>query len=300
MSKKPIVILTSDIHLSEKKPICRGEEDWLGFQRKKLGWLSNLKEKLDCELIIAGDLFDKSSVGHELLNLAIDHLPSCHLICGNHELRFHSMELFDKSCLGSLTRHDKFTLMSEPLVIGDYEFVGFNFGDEFKPYEGDKIGVAVCHELAYETEPFPGAPKENNIKSMAKKLGGFKYLSIGDNHDKFTTKVGDLTIVNHGSLMRLTANQIDYQPSVFVLYDDGSVEAIDVPIENDKISREHLEMKEIKDERIGAFVESIKDSNLSVDLNFIENLKINLASNKIDDSVVELLEEATDHPLKIN
>jgi len=298
MKKKAVVILTSDIHLAEKKPICRGEIDWLEFQREKLTWLADLKKKLDCELIIAGDLFDKYSTSHELMNMAVDALPPCHIICGNHELKFHSMDLFDKSCLGSLTRYDKFTLMKEPLIIGKYEFVGFNFGDEFKAYEGDKIGVAVCHELCWEKELYPGCDKKGNVKNIVKQLYGFDYVSIGDNHEKFITHVGDVTVVNHGSLMRLTAKQIDYQPSVWVLYDDGSVESIDVPIENDKISREHLELKEICDSRIKDFVSGLKESKLSVDLNFIENLKINLATNKIDDSIIELLEEASDCPLK--
>ena len=83
-----------------------------------------------------------------------------------------------------------------------------------------------------------------------------------------------------------------------MLYDDGSVESIDVPVENDKISREHLEAKEIKDSRIHEFVESIKGENLVVDLNFIENLKIHLKANNIDDSVVELLEESSETNLR--
>jgi DNA repair exonuclease SbcCD nuclease subunit len=299
MSKKPLVIFTSDIHLSDKKPICRKEDDWLEYQREKLAWLADLKYKLDCELIIAGDLFDKYSTSHELMNMAVDSLPPCRILCGNHELKFHSMELFDKSCLGSLTRYDKFTLMEDSFSIGDFEFVPFHFGDEFKSYEGDKRGVAMIHHLIWSNEPFVGAPKDGNIKNLVKKLKGFEIIDAGDNHGGFVESVGDTTVVNNGSLFRLTSNQINYQPSVWVLYDDGSVESIDVPVENDKISREHLEVKEIKDERIKDFVEGLKSGvDIAHDLNFIENLKVHLKANDIDDSVVELLEEASDCNLK--
>ena len=296
--KKAVAIFTSDLHYSERAPICRKEDDWFEYQASTMKWLGKLKKKLKCELFIVGDLCDKSSASHELLNLIYDNMPSCKITAGNHDIRMHSMELLDKSGLGSLTRYDKFALLNEPLVIGDYEFIPFHFGQELKPYEGDKTGVALLHELIWEEEPFPGAPKTGNVKNLAKRLEGFKYAFVGDNHAKFITHVGDLTIVNHGSLMRLTAKQIEYQPSVWILYDDGSVESIDVPCENDKISREHLEVKEIKDERIKDFVESLKGGTLIHDLNFVENLKEYLASEKIDDSVIELLEEASDVPLK--
>jgi len=298
MKKKPIGIFTSDIHYSERAPICRKEDDWFEYQASTMKWLGKLKKKLKCELFVVGDLFEKAKVSNELLNLTIDNMPPCNITIGNHDILYHSMELLDKSGLGSLTRYDKFVLLNEPLVIGDYEFIPFHFGQELKPYEGDKTGVALLHELIWENEPFPGADKKGNVKNIAKQLDGFKYAFVGDNHDKFITHVGDLTIVNHGSLMRLTAKQIEYQPSVCVLYDDGSVESIDVPCDKDKISREHLEVKEIKDERIKDFVESLKGGTLVHDLNFVENLKEYLASEKIGDSVVELLEEASDCNLK--
>jgi len=299
MSKKAVALFTSDLHYSEKAPICRqGEEDWFEYQASTMRWLGELKGKLDCELLIIGDLCDKSSASHELLNLIHDNLPPCSISIGNHDIRMHSLDLLDKSGIGTLVRYDKFTLMNDPFTIGKFEFVPFHFGQEFKAYEGDKIGVAMIHELAWEKSPFPGADKKGNIKNLVKQLRGFDYVFCGDNHEKFITHVGDVTVVNHGSLMRLTAKQIDYAPSVWVLYDDGSVESIDVPIENDKISREHLEVKEIKDERIKDFVESLKGGTLVHDLNFVENLKEYLASEKIDDSVVELLEEATDSNLK--
>ena len=299
MSKYPVALFTSDLHFSEKAPVCRKEDDWFEYQASMMRWLGETKKKLKCDLFVVGDLFDKAKVSNELLNLTIDNMPSCYLTIGNHDILYHSENLLDKSGIGSLARYDKFILLNDSVELENkFEFVPFHFGHELKPYEGDKIGVAMIHELAWEKPPFPGADKKGNIKNLVKQLYGFDFVFCGDNHEKFITHVGDVTVVNHGSLMRLKASQIDYQPSVWVLYDDGSVESIDVPIENDKISREHLELKEIKDERIHEFVSSLKESKLSVDLNFIENLKINLATNKIDDGVIELLEEASDTPLK--
>jgi DNA repair exonuclease SbcCD nuclease subunit len=192
--------------------------------------------------------------------------------------------------------------MTEPFSIGEYEVVPFHFGDEFKPYEGDKKSVAVIHELIWQSEPFINAPKSGNFKNLVKQLRGFDYIFCGDNHEKFITEVDGVKIVNHGSLMRLTAKQMDYTPSVWVLYDDGSVESIDIPCADDKISREHLDVKEIKDSRIKEFVASLKQYDTETEgyvdtssdgLDFVENLKNFLASEEIDDSVIMLLEESS-------
>ena len=59
--KKADVILSADIHGTEKVPICRTDE-YTQTLFSKLVFINKLAKKHSCPFIIAGDIFDKSKV----------------------------------------------------------------------------------------------------------------------------------------------------------------------------------------------------------------------------------------------
>ena len=95
-------------------------------------------------------------------------------------------------------------------------------------------------------------------------------------------------MVNPGSLTRRTASQIDYEPCVYVYYNNHTVEKVVVPYEKDVISREHLQQTEEKEKRIQAFISSLKDDDLD-EISFEDNLELFFEANNVKEPVKQLI-----------
>ena len=93
---KVVSIVTSDWHLSDIKPKCRGELNWVEKQIEVISEIVNLCLSYNAELWIAGDIFDKSDkCSSELyckLVRVLKKLPngSVKSIMGNHDMIMHN------------------------------------------------------------------------------------------------------------------------------------------------------------------------------------------------------------------
>ena len=303
--KQPICIFTSDIHLSHKKPICRKEKDWYEYQKDTLSWLSDLCEQEAVPLIVVGDLFDRPNHPPELINMAIDNMPYCYCTNGNHDLFGHNRELLHKSAYGTFIRSEKATELNKVLPLTDkINLHPYHFGETSGTCnkKDGSYNIALIHELVWETEPFKDAPKQGNVEEVVKRFQGFDAIFCGDNHEKFMTEVDGVKVVNNGSLMRITAKQINYQPSVYILYDDCSIESVDVPVDDDLISTEHLDsQKDIKN-KIDGFVKNLSEyekRKLMLDedgkpfnaYSFEERIQQAILINEIEVDVAEIIKE---------
>ena len=176
-----------------------------------------------------------------------------------------------------------------------YYVYGFPWDSELKPLdEAYHKSIALCHTLAYEKKPWPDAPASGNAKAIMKKLKGFDLVVTGDNHQPFVAKHGNQLLVNPGSIMRMSANQIDHRPRVYLWYaETNEVEAVYLPVEDGVISTGHLQAQEKKDRRMEAFVSRL-DSDYEVSLSFEDNLKAYFASNKTRERIMELVWESVE------
>jgi hypothetical protein len=89
----------------------------------------------------------------------------------------------------------------------------------------------------------------------------------------------------------MEADEVDYQPRVYLWYaKENTVEPVYLPIKKDVISREHLEQKERRDQRIDAFISQL--NNWEIDISFEENLKRAEQTNRFRESVMEIVYKA--------
>jgi hypothetical protein len=122
-----------------------------------------------------------------------------------------------------------------------------------------------------------------------KKLSGYDLIVTGDNHLPFVVKEGNQLLVNPGSMMRMTASQIDHKPRVYLWFaDDNTVKPVYLPIKQGVISREHIDRQKDKDKKIEAFVEHLKD-NYEVGLSFEKNLEKYFRQNRTRKPVEQLV-----------
>lgn len=296
--KNPTAIITGDIHLRDDQPVCR-TDDYFQAQAQKIKWLLNLQEEHGCPILDAGDLFAKSKPSHYLVQWAINNLPysDMYTVPGNHDLPSHNLELLDKSGLGVLVAAQAIqVIMGRKILSKNFVVDGFPWGKEPKGLQGDGRGelphVALCHVMTFDGEsPWPGC-KDLSATKLLRRMSGYDLVITGHNHKAFVVQRQGRLLVNPGSLMRSNAEQADFKPRVYLWYaEDNTVEPIYVPIEEDVVSREHLDVVKDKDERIDAFVTKLS-GDFDVSLSFEKNLEQFFSTNRIRSSVKDLVWES--------
>ena len=290
--KAPIAVACSDIHLSDKAPVARmGEPDWHGKQKEALDFIVDTSLEMEVPLIMAGDLFHVARSTPAMEILAMDSLRKAELIMipGQHDLPNHSIENVGRSSYGVTITH---LLMLHRFPSTSFAHTDYVYGAERGACEFEEgIQVAVMHDLVWRGDaPYPGAPEGGNVSNLVKSMPGYDFIVAGDNHKGFSCKKDGTTIVNCGSMMRRSADQEDYRPRCYILYDDGSAEARYLPIEEDVFTREHRDAQKQRDARVEAFVSHLKD--IEVDLSFEVNLDRFCKANKVDGRIVEIIQEA--------
>ncbi len=229
---KVIAILCSDLHLSLKPPRARKEKEWFCVMAFYLGMLRGIASKYDAPIICAGDIFDKWNSPPELINFALEFLPTIFCVPGQHDLPLHNHGDIKKSAYWTLVEagriHD--ILSYEGHSIGansNLMLHGFSWEEPVKPLkekDPSYFHLAVVHEyISMRNHDFPGCPKESRVRAFTKKLKGYDAAVFGDNHKGFLAKAGDVPVLNCGGFMRRTSDQVDYEPQVGILYRSGKI-----------------------------------------------------------------------------
>jgi DNA repair exonuclease SbcCD nuclease subunit len=277
---QPDYILCGDLHLREDTPICfigdYQKEQWLGMEM-----ICNLQLKYNIPILNSGDLFHHWKPSPYLLSKTIEYLPRQFFsIMGNHDLPQHNLDFKDKCGINVLQKAGKLTILH-----------GTHFGQE--PTEPSIIfkvknrKILVWHKLAYQTIPFPGATG-GNAKELLKKYSQFDLILCGDNHQTFVEECQGRILVNSGSMMRMTAAQADHKPCVFLWYaETNTVTPVYLPIEEGVVSREHLQIKEERNERIDSFIAKLS-GDYKIEVSFEENLKMFFETNDIEKDVEQI------------
>jgi len=300
-AKAPAAILTSDWHIRGDRPICR-TDNYLEAQKRKIETIISLALKYDCPIIIAGDIGHKPIWGDRLLNQTIETLQvdvPIIAIAGQHDLLHHKLNEWKEGGLGVLDKSLKnFTVQTGYLTIGKQDNIGihcFPYSKQITNEEQtrDKL-VAVCHTMVLKSQK--DKLWHDQIASSAKwhlkKYPCYDLIVTGDNHQSFAIEYEGRWLVNAGSIMRMTANQIDHRPSVYIWYsEDNRVERAYLPVEENVISREHIEETERRDERIESFVNRLKETE-ELGLSFENNIEEFFRANRTRKRIVEKVWES--------
>lgn len=280
---KADAILCGDVHIRDTKPKCR-TDDFEEAQWEKLKFISDLQVEHDCPVLCSGDLFDYWKPSLHLLAKTVERLPKqFYTVYGNHDLPQHNLELVHKSGVHLLDKADVLNVLP-----------GVHWG--MKPVKEDIIKVAGKKAIAWhihtykKKEPWPGCASPKAI-GLLKRYPEFDLILTGDNHLPFVQKYDGRVLVNPGSMTRQTADQIDFKPRVYLYYAKANeVQPIYLPIRKGVVSREHLEEKQNKENRIHAFISSL-DGDMKY-FNFEKDLLSFIERNPIKKKTKEIILEA--------
>ena len=291
VKKRADLILTSDWHLRETQPVCRTDDFWKA-QWDKVKQISDLQEEHDCYIIHAGDLFHHWKPSPYLLTTILLNLPNKFFtVYGQHDLPNHNLNLEHKC--GIKTLHVSGAL--DLIVNGHYgsDQPGSIF---FKGItEGRKIGI--WHNLIWQDNPPHWDKNGLTAEDVLMSHSQYDLIVTGDNHQSFWyTAEGDVLkprhLVNPGSITRQTADQAKHKPCVYLWYaSTNTVEPHYLDIEDNVISREHIEKIEERDGRIDAFIEQL-GTDWEAEVSFESNLEKFSKENNLSPVLMEIIRAA--------
>ena len=286
----PDAILTADWHIREDVPTCR-TDDFQAAQWHKVRQVVHLQNQYNCPVLHAGDLFHHWKPSPALLSRCMQELPrKFHTVYGQHDLPQHNLDLAWKSGIHTLEMADRLGVLFDG-HWGQVPEEGFVLGYVTEEGYRNEKRVAVWHHLTYTTPPFPGATG-GMAEKVLRKLKNFDLILTGDNHQQFVTKYKYRVLVNPGPLTRQKASEYKHRPAVYLYYAaTNTVEPYYLDADPEVVSREHLERKEERDERIDAFVQRL-DTGWEGSLNFKDNLKQFQETNDIPKPVMDIVYKA--------
>lgn len=237
-------LLCGDIHLSHAPPVARsGEPCWYNAMKRSLQFLAELAEDCQAPILCAGDVFHTWRSPVELVNWATKWMPRMIAIPGQHDLPFHDLQQIKKSPFWSLVLTLKLDYLPPALPVdtGALVLCGFPWGVPITKVNGmperrsGTLRVALVHDYVWSPNKsntsFPGAPKEKSAEARIESgvLDQFDLVVFGDNHRPFA--LGN--IYNCGGFLRRNLDERDHQPTVGLLYEDGTVRRVPIPTDKD-------------------------------------------------------------------
>lgn len=298
-------ILVSDLHLTDATPVSR-LDDYIEAQKCKLQFLQSLStQNNNCPILCAGDVFDHWKASPWLCSFAYQYLPRPFIaIPGQHDLPEHSLKQYERSALSLLgmTNPDaEFRVLegagNDILMWDGLYIVGTPFGQlnqfELSKASSKKIPnrrrILMLHELTWDKRPSWDKAGWTDMELLNKFGEYFDLILTGDNHGGFTAWGDKCLLVNPGSMMRRTADQADYRPRCYLYYaDENEVVPAHFPIERDVHTREHIDRKKERDERISAYIERMGVA-WETGLSFRKNLEAFFAENSVPEKIKELI-----------
>ena len=297
--KKADAILLSDWHIREDSTMCRTDNYW-ETQETKIDYIVNLAKQNSCPILCGGDLGHKAKWSCRLLEFIIDKFKGIEIImvAGNHDLPEHRIEYWKESGIGVLHAAGAVNVIRVPKTINEkFNLFPFQWGEEVTEPEklNDLPNVAIIHQMIIENKLLWADQVAPKGHELLKKNTRYNLILTGDNHHAFVSEDDGRILVNPGSIMRMTAAQIDFKPRVYKWFaDKNEIQVCYLPIEKDVVTADHIKKRKLSDDKIEKFAKRMSD-NFEIDLSFEQNIENYFVVNRTKKAVKEKVFEVIKH-----
>lgn len=286
----PKMIITADWHIRATMPRCRVDTDWIATQEKVLSQILEISCKKDAPVFVVGDLFHSNSdTSFECINMVqklADKLGELYILCGNHDLPYHSSENIERSAIGVLLNSQNIFSIKEHFCR--HNVSAANFDEE----DNKDAEIVFKHVLVFPDEKsLPPNVDALIAKDLLSEFPAAKWIFTGDYHHNFHYEKNGRHVVNPGCLLRQASDMKDYQCGCyFVDTDEEIVEFIPI-IDNEQfVDDSYILKEEERTERIEDFVNKLTDTK-NISLDFKDNVYRAIRQNKLSDEMINMLEE---------
>jgi DNA repair exonuclease SbcCD nuclease subunit len=297
------MIISADRHLRLTPPKSR-IDDFFSAQERKFRFTLELA-KTSPPLVEAGDFFDlaQQPKGHEgllewVISLLREYKVPVLVTPGQHDLPGHSIQQIKNSSLGVLAAAGVIHILEEfiqPVILttGSEIIWGCAYGQEPHPSMNDnqRLNVLLWHHMVTRDTLWPGQEVVQPGR-LLRLYPLFDLICTGDNHQTIVQEQHGRFLINPGSTMRQTAAQVDHKPCVFK-WEQGKLEQIFLPIEDNVLDLTELEQTKERDSRISAFVERLNTQH-EIGLDFQKNLDEHLRINVVKPEVKKIIWECVE------
>lgn len=291
-------IFVADLHLTQEKPRCRLDDDWIQFQFGQLKLLVELCNAKKCPLYIMGDIFDKPTNPMQFIISIVrilSHIKcGVNYIAGNHDLLYHSLENIDCSSIGLF---DFLSTISDKFKTPDEAWA--HYGGPISNEKNSKI--LMVHELVFENKKdIPHNVKALCASEMLKKYPKYKWIFVGDMHRAFHYTNGKRHIINIGCMNRQSISEKNYKCCSFYINTESNSVIPFSMMDNGKIIDDsYIKDEKEREDRVSAFVQRIKKTK-SISLSITKNIEASMNANEkqLGDDTIKyirtLVQEAQD------
>lgn len=259
-------ICCADLHLTSNKPILRTETDFLKVCIDKVNQIIELANEYKADILIAGDLFHSYTVSYKVLNEFSNCFNNLHrkvlFVDGQHDRENHTTNFINTPIYSLNNSKSNCFFLQNTNIIQDkrtsYCFCVYGASWKSKISTEIKDNILLVHKCITPEKPPFFLKDAISAKEMLKKYSNFKYIITGDYHESFMCKYKGRVLINPGSMTRMKIDQLDHEPSVYLLDTD-----------KDKVKRIKLKVrpakkvfnltKSEKDKDFKKFQEEIKD-----------------------------------------
>ena len=252
-------ILSADWHLVQTCPVARLDPSWLETQRQAIRFLVSQAVKHSCPLVAVGDLFDHPKVGTEVVNMVLEELNTLrsqgqefYLIAGNHDLEGNLATNAPKCSVGTLLN----IFPRIPNIPGVQSAP--HFGEDIDP----DAPIVFTHQLVFKDESTrPPMAKGLTASDLLAKYPDVQWIFTGDHHAAWHHEEAGRHVVNPGNMIAHNASMIEVE-ALCALIDLDSTDApvtwIPIPDDPEMLTRDHLDTKAAKVDRLSGFMERVK------------------------------------------
>jgi len=297
------LLLTGDWHLRFKRPAMRLDENYFETQAGKIRQIFEIAVEKGCSFILQpGDLFDSVEtpwfVVQYYLSLFREYKERIWLMCipGQHDLKYHTRDI-ENTPMGILAAAAIVYLNQCGQEIDNRITVYMSWwGREIPKPEIKGLNILLAHRMVIEKKLWLGQTDFVYARDLLKNYPDFDLFVTGDNHQAFVEESDSRYVVNCGSLMRASIDQVDHKPRVYV-YDtqNKSLDEIFLKVESSEkvLNIKEAQIQKERDEKLDLFITTLKKSTGErIGYDFVDRLYEKMEFKTVDLETKSIIEEA--------
>ena len=303
------LLITGDWHLRQTTPNRRVDDYWKTVQRK-INFILDLAVKEKCDLILQpGDFFDSHKANDFLKRYVIKRLKKIGIkiitVFGQHDLRYHSSEV-KNTPLAVLNSAEviylaEFNPLEFDIKHGEFDWIhiyGASWYEEIPKHilATNPFSILIAHKMVIQNKKMWQGQEDYSLGNILLRTHPFNLMVFGDNHNSFVITKGNRRLINCGSLLRSSIDQINHVPIVYT-YDimDDEFKEFPIPIEpfEQVFDMAKVSAEKERNEKMEAFVDRLTGEAELEGLDFVKNMHSFVEKNKeeIDDTTQEIIGE---------
>lgn len=301
------LVLFADLHARVSNPSCRKDDFCETIKDKFLQIMDIASDEGASYILQAGDFFDDARQPYRLTNWFLNTITDAWVkiqmlgVAGQHDQVNHTLDITNTPYKALVSSRALVHLGGTPMVVKDLHglpdvaFYGRSWGEQIpKIQDKSKFNILVIHETITQTELYAGQKNPILSKEFLKEHQ-FNLIVAGDYHVPYTEHYRGRSLVMCGSVARLTVEQAEYKPCVWVF--DTKTQKLKkryLKLKCDIDTTIHTEKKEDK-QRLAAFIQTLDVSNITRNYadRILEESK-NLKGPRLREEISSIIAEATE------